>query len=72
MKNSNRCPKCESTDIIRIAEREGIFCHGNTVAGSTPRIPVVRFVCAACGFSEEWIEEDLSRRQLKQYHSKKK
>ena len=68
MKNSNACPKCESTDIIRAVDPDLFVFRGNTIPGGVGRIPVVRFVCATCGFSEEWIEGDLHLRQLKQYH----
>jgi predicted RNA-binding Zn-ribbon protein involved in translation (DUF1610 family) len=67
MKNSKTCPKCEATDIIRIVD-PGTVYQRNAVPGGVGRTPVVRFVCAACGFTEEWIEGDLPLRQLKQYH----
>ena len=66
MKNTSTCPKCDSDDIIRITD-PGIV-RGNSVPGGVGRVPVVRYVCAACGFSEEWIEGDLELRQLKQQH----
>ncbi len=66
MKNTTTCPKCDSVDIIRIVDRA--IVQGNSVPGGVGRIPVVRYVCTACGFSEEWVEGDLELRQLKQQH----
>jgi hypothetical protein len=68
MKNSKTCPKCQSTDIVRIVDPAKAIFQGNSVPGGVGRIPVVRYLCASCGFSEEWIEGDVELRQLKQRH----
>ncbi len=66
MKNSRTCPKCQSTDIIRIPGEVRAFGAGNNVmVGATifGAVKVTRYLCAACGFSEEWIDsaEDIGR-----------
>lgn len=54
MKNTTKCPKCASNEIIRILpndQKTGNHIHG----GWFNLVGVVRYVCAKCGFSEEWI-----------------
>jgi ribosomal protein S27AE len=66
MKNSNRCSKCDSQDIIRIPGWEAdTFGAGNYIpigwwAGNAK---VARYLCGQCGFSEEWVEspEDIAK-----------
>lgn len=58
MKNTNTCPKCQSNDIIQIEGGYGLGrkdpnCHIQISALSY--VPVNRFVCGKCGFTEEWI-----------------
>ncbi len=57
MKNSKKCPKCQSGDIIRIPGQVGPYGVGNNirVAMWTWPVKVTRYLCATCGFSEEWI-----------------
>ena len=54
MKNRKICPKCNSTDIIKVPGKAG---WSNFSA-----VLVHRYVCCACGYSEEWIDkEDIPR-----------
>lgn len=60
MKTKKSCPKCESTDIIRIPGTIEPFGLGNNIkAGATilSSVKVTRFLCAGCGFSEEWADD---------------
>ena len=60
MKNTGICPKCESNDIVRIPGDKRGFGPGNNIAvGYTSVSPVLvtRFMCAACGFIEDWLEQ---------------
>lgn len=65
MKNTRVCPKCRSTDIIRINGNAGAYGTGNNImTGATifSAVKVNRYVCCVCGFSEEWIDrEDIPR-----------
>jgi ribosomal protein S27AE len=65
MKNTKQCPKCGSGDIVRFDGYTGAYGTGNNVmVGSTifSGVNVNRYVCLACGYTEEWIDkEDLSR-----------
>ncbi len=66
MKNSLRCSKCKSTDIVRIPGEIGSYGAGNNVrVGWTAfhAVKVTRYLCGSCGFSEEWVDsaEDIAR-----------
>jgi hypothetical protein len=66
MKNSKRCPKCQSTDIVKIPGDVGAYGAGNNIkVGWTVfnAVKVARYLCAACGFTEEWIQlaEDIAK-----------
>lgn len=72
MKNTNTCPKCKGTDIVRVGG--GHEPHDNRIQvgwSIFSSVPVHRYVCCSCGFSEEWIDqEDL--RKLKEKFGKNK
>ena len=67
MKNRKICPKCNSTDLIRVPGKAGAYGVGNNImVGATifSAINVNRYVCCTCGFSEEWIDKsDLEKLQ---------
>ncbi len=54
MKNSRRCPKCESDNIIRVDSS----VKPTVIPVSWIKdVEVVRYVCGGCGYNEEWIED---------------
>ncbi len=56
MKLNGKCPKCQSSQIIRIPV---VFRTGNDniiPAGGLKYPKVTRYVCENCGFTEEWID----------------
>ena len=56
MRTSGSCAKCKSTDLVRIeSPQDGSANVISTGWFSAAR--VTRFLCAQCGFSEEWIED---------------
>ena len=65
MKNIRICPKCQSSDIVRIDGNVSSYGAGNNIMiGSTifSAIKVNRYICCKCGFSEEWIDrEDIEK-----------
>jgi hypothetical protein len=68
MTNSNRCPKCKSNDIVRIpADIRGYGAGNNITVGWTifNAVKVTRYLCATCGFSEEWIDSTADIAKLK-------
>ena len=61
MKNTKKCPKCASADIVRIGGFTGPYGSGNNVmvgASIFSAVKVNRYVCCTCGFTEEWIDTD--------------
>lgn len=59
MLHSKSCPKCKSTDIVRIPGETRAYGAGNNITvGRTffSSIGVTRYLCASCGFCEEWVE----------------
>jgi ribosomal protein S27AE len=59
MRNSKPCPKCQSSDTVRIPGDARAFGAGNNImTGRTvfSAVKVARYLCASCGYSEEWID----------------
>lgn len=71
MKNTNICPKCNSTDIIKIKGKAGAYGVGNNIQVGLSNLSAVlvhRYLCCSCGYSEEWIDrEDIQK--LKEKYS---
>lgn len=69
MKNTRICPKCNSTDIIRIGGKAGAYGVGNNIQVGITNFSAVlvnRYLCCNCGYSEEWIDkEDLPKLKKK-------
>ena len=65
MKNAKICPKCSSADIVRIDGYSGPYGSGNNImTGNTifAAVNVNRYICCACGYTEEWIDrEDIEK-----------
>ena len=61
MKNTHSCPKCNSTDIIKIEGKAGAYGVGNNIQVGLTNFSAVlvnRYLCCSCGYSEEWIDKD--------------
>ena len=60
MKNTKRCPKCNSQNIVRVPDNQNRHASGNNIYTSTftlmKKIPVIRYVCCGCGYVENWVE----------------
>ena len=66
MKNTGKCPKCASRNIVRIPGQTGAVGIGNNISiGSVipTLVDVSRYLCSECGFTEEWIvdKEDIEK-----------
>ena len=76
MKNRKICPKCNSTDIIKVPGKAGAYGVGNNIQTGWSNFSAVlvhRYVCCACGYSEEWIDkEDIPRLKEKYEKDRKK
>ena len=64
MKNSKQCAKCTSDDIVMIPGNSW-FRESNIITIGLSLIPVTRYMCAQCGYSEEWVESKRDRIILK-------
>jgi len=72
MRSSNKCPKCRSGDIVRIPGQIRAYGAGNNIrAGWTifNSVKVTRYLCASCGFSEEWIDSPDDIAKLKKTYA---
>jgi Zn ribbon nucleic-acid-binding protein len=62
MKNTKKCPKCYSEDIHLIESNNILLSrYGSYIRiGYTifSEVPVTRYVCCTCGYSEEWIDQE--------------
>jgi len=70
MRNTRSCPKCRSTDILRIPGKSGAYGVGNNISVGVSifsAVLVTRYLCASCGFSEEWVD---NRADLEKVHAK--
>jgi predicted nucleic-acid-binding Zn-ribbon protein len=67
MKNTKKCPKCRSTDIILIPGKREEGGSGNVIrVGRWNIFAVVKpvlHVCSSCGYMENWLvsPEDVAR-----------
>ncbi len=71
MKNTRICPKCRSTDLVRIDGYAGAYGTGNNImvgASIFSAVEVNRYICCSCGFTEEWID----REQIEKVKNSKK
>ena len=54
MRNNKKCPKCGNVDVVEIP---GGMTGKNWLPVGLGTAAVDRWVCCACGYSEEWIEQ---------------
>jgi len=60
MKRTKICPKCNSSNILRIEGQSKAYGAGNNIpVGMTifSSVLVHRYLCCTCGYSEEWIDK---------------
>jgi len=71
MKNTKICPKCSSNDIVKIKGNSGNSYTSNYASsGLLGYVPITRYLCCNCGFSEEWIDCEEDIQKLKKKYSK--
>ena len=72
MKNKKICPKCSGMDIVRVPGRVGAYGAGNNISVGWTTLSAVlvhRYVCCACGYSEEWIDKEDLRKLKEKYEN---
>lgn len=59
MKNTKRCPKCGCDVILKVGYDPIWYRNQYIPVGITmfSAVPVTRYVCTGCGYSEEWIDK---------------
>ena len=75
MKNTKRCPKCNSQNIVRVPDNQNRHASGNNIYTSTftlmKKIPVIRCVCCDCGYVENWVEKQREHDEIKRTFEKR-
>lgn len=70
MKNTGKCPKCGSENVVRIPDHPNSHASGNNIYTTTitlaGKIPVIRYVCCDCGYVENWVETKAELDKIKQ------
>ena len=65
MQNGHVCPKCGSRHIVRVPDDPRRHASGNnTRATLLGKIPVIRYVCCGCGYTENWVENRLDLKTI--------
>lgn len=73
MKDQKNCPKCNSSQILRVPGTVHHHGSGNNIRRGTIfhlhgfRVLVTRYICAVCGFSEEWIDEKSDIKKIERW-----
>lgn len=60
MRRTGCCPKCGSQRVARVPDNAHRYLANSiciTKFATVRRIPVARYVCCACGYVEDWVEE---------------
>lgn len=71
MKNTIRCTKCDSENIIRIPGTVGSYGSGNNIRTGIFTIGAVKvssYLCSECGYLEEWIDDKKDIEKLIKYY----
>lgn len=66
MKKTGICPKCDSSEVIYVNPTRMRNFNYIPTGLMTPGVPLERFVCYDCGYSEEWVASKEDRETLKQ------
>ena len=69
MKTTGKCPKCASSNILKVPGQAGGFGAGNNIpVGRTifSSVKVTRYLCGQCGYSEEWVEQASDLQKLRE------
>ena len=72
MKKTGKCPKCASAELLRIPGKRGYRSSNDIPLGMTvfSSVYVTRYLCAQCGFSEEWVDSASDLQAVREKHRK--
>lgn len=71
MKNTKTCPKCGGNEILRVEDVVGDRSI-NLVLGFFSAVPVTRYVCCGCGYTESWVDQRSLWEIRERYEKQKK
>ena len=71
MKQSNCCLKCGSNELLRIPGVPGEEPHIAIGAARLHEAEVAKYVCAKCGYIEQWIENPSDLQELESAYGNK-
>ena len=68
MKNSTNCIKCQGEEILKIRGKRMPHGGGNYIDTDEAfySVKVTRYLCVSCGYSEEWVDNQMDRNKLKE------
>lgn len=68
MMRGNPCPKCGGVHVVRVPDNPMRHASGNNIyttrASLVGKIPLIRYVCSTCGYTEEWVEGQDQRARI--------
>lgn len=64
MRNTHRCPKCQSQAIVEIENKQGQQLTPVRI-GAFKVASTSRYICCDCGYMEEWINNPKDLKKLK-------
>ena len=72
MKKTGECPKCSSSEILKIPGKRGYRSSNDISLGMTvfSSVYVTRYLCAQCGFSEEWVDSASDLQKVREKYGK--
>lgn len=74
MKQTGRCPKCQSSRIVRAEKRKTLSDMMAYLPFFKP-IPYTQYICLQCGYMEHWLDsyelDKVNAQYNKQINSKK-
>jgi hypothetical protein len=57
MKQSNVCPKCGSSDLLRIPTLPGEISDIAVGDLGMRSVTITKYICSACGYIEHWVDD---------------
>lgn len=70
MKNTNKCPKCGSEEVVLVKGTKDRYDIGNNISLGGVLVMVDKYVCCDCGYCEEWIDKKDAKYVKMKYENK--
>ena len=75
MKDSKRCPKCDSRDIVRLPMHSNVINSGKGMFGTLSSENMIipsGYLCCQCGLVESYVEFSEDRQKVKDRYAENK